>query len=107
MLVEGGARHDHAGGAEAALERLRIEKGLLHRVQLVAVGQPLDGGDLVVRAAEGRHEAGVIWLAVEPDGAGAAIALVAALLHAEKTEVAQERPQALTGRRLGGKQTCR
>ena len=39
-------------------------------------------------------------LAVEPDGAGAAIAGVAALLDAEAAVVAQEGAQALAGKRL-------
>ena len=42
--------------------------------------------------------------AVEPDGAGAAIAGVAALLDAEDATLAQEGAQALSGLRLGGKQ---
>ena len=33
ILIERGGRHDHAGGAEAALKRLRVEKGALHRMQ--------------------------------------------------------------------------
>ena len=49
-LIEGSGRHDHAGGAEAALECLRIEKGLLHRVQLAVSREPLDGRDLVPAA---------------------------------------------------------
>ena len=40
---------------------------------------------------------------VQPNGAGAAIALIAALLDPEPSVVAQERPQALAGRGLGGK----
>ena len=39
--------------------------------------------------------------AVEPDGAGAAIAGVAALLDAEAAVLAQEGAQALAGFRLG------
>ena len=41
-------------------------------------------------------------LAVEPDGAGAAIAGVAALLHAESSRLAQEGAQALAGMRRRG-----
>ena len=33
LLVERGGRHDHARGAKAALEGLRVEEGLLHRMQ--------------------------------------------------------------------------
>ena len=66
--------HDHAGGAEAALERLRVEERLLHRVQLAVAGEPLERGDLAALGPEGGDEAAVDRLAVEPDGAGAAVA---------------------------------
>ncbi len=101
--IEGRRRHDHAGGAEAALEGLRVEKGLLHGMQLAVLGQALDGGDLAPGGAEGRDEAAMEGHAVEPDRAGAAIALVAALLDAEPAVLAQEGAQALAGRGLGRK----
>jgi len=99
-VVEGRGGHDHAGGAEAALKGLRIEKRLLHRVQLAVLRQAFDGGDLVAGTAEGGHEARVKRHAVEPYRAGAAVALVAAFLDAEEAEFAQEGPEALTGRRF-------
>src|SRR3954454_18231924 len=34
--------HDHAGGAEAALEPVVLAEGLLHRVQATTLGQALD-----------------------------------------------------------------
>lgn len=101
LFIEGSGSHDHAGGAEAALERLRIQEGLLHRVKLTVLRQPLDGRDCAPLGAIGRHQTTVKRRAVEPDGAGAAIALIAALLHAEPAVVPQERSQALAGRRLG------
>ena len=48
--------HDHAGGAEAALERLGVEKRLLHRMEFAVAGQPLERGDLGPRP--GRRERG-------------------------------------------------
>ena len=99
-LVERRRGHDHACGAEAALKGLRIEKGLLHLVQLAVGGEPLDGGDRVPCTAIGRHEAGMVGHAVEPHRAGAAVALVAPLLDAEKAKPAQECPEALPRRRL-------
>src|SRR5437899_219565 len=39
-------RDDESGGAEAALQRGVFEEFLLHRVQLVALGDALDRGDL-------------------------------------------------------------
>jgi hypothetical protein len=97
-------RHDHPRGAETALEGLRIQERLLHRMQRAILRKSLDGDHLAPGGAEGRHEAGMKWRAVEPYRAGAAVAGVAAFLDAEHTAIAQEGAQALSGRRLGGKQ---
>ena len=100
--VERRRRHDHAGGAEAALEPLRVQEGALHRVQF-ALGrprrprQPLDGGDVAAARPERRGDAAVDRLAVDPHRAGPAVAGVAALLDAEPAEVAQKGAQALAG----------
>ena len=99
-LVERRRGHDHACGAEAALKGLRIEKGLLHLVQLAVGREPFDGGDGVPCTAIGGHEAGMVGHAVEPHRAGAAVALVAPLLDSEKAKPAQECPEALPRRRL-------
>src|ERR1700757_1164565 len=40
----GDRRHDLARRAVAALERILVDEGLLHRMQSVALGEPLDGG---------------------------------------------------------------
>src|SRR5262249_34233520 len=39
-------RHDHAGRAEPALQSVVLAERLLHRMQLVAPGHRLDGGDV-------------------------------------------------------------
>src|SRR5262245_20447736 len=39
-------RHDHAGRAEAALQPMVLTERLLHRMQLVALGERLDGRNL-------------------------------------------------------------
>jgi hypothetical protein len=96
-LVQRGGRHDHPGGAEAALEALRVQEALLHRVQAGRRRQALDGGDLPALGAEGRIDAAVHRHAVDVHGAGAAVAGVAALLDAEAALLAQVRPQALPG----------
>src|SRR5438093_2374699 len=100
LVVERGDRHDHAGRAKSALKRLRVQKGLLHRMQSALARQPLDRGDLTSGGAEGRHQAGMHRHSVEPDRAGAAIPGVAALLDAEAAVIAQARAQALTRLRL-------
>ena len=51
----------------------------------------------VTVGAEGRDQTTVHRLAVDQHGAGAAVASVAALLHTEMAEFAQERAQALAG----------
>ncbi|TPW00501.1 MAG: hypothetical protein USCAAHI_00053 [Beijerinckiaceae bacterium] len=103
-VIERGHRHDHASGAEAALECLGVEKGLLDRMQrAVGFREAFDGGDLSFGGTKGGHQAGMHGGAVEPDRAGAAIPGIAALLDAEVSPLAQEGPQALTGLRLGGK----
>jgi hypothetical protein len=102
LLVERGRRHDHAGGAKSALERPRVEERALHRVQFALVRQPFDRGDFEFGGAECRHQTGMHRHPVEPYGARAAIAGIAALLDAEYAVVAQEGAQALAGLRLGG-----
>ena len=103
LCIEGRGGHDHAGGAKAALKGLRVEKGLLHRVQLAVPLQTLDGGDGAACGPKSRQQAAMERHPVQPHGAGAAIALIAALLDPEPSVVAQERPQALARRGLGGK----
>src|SRR5690606_14268595 len=114
-VVERRGGHDHPGGAEPALEALRVEELLLHGVQRVARavrvvvarararpvagarggGEALDRRDLVARGAPRRVHARVHGDAVDVHGAGAAVARVAALLHAERALLAQVGPQAL------------
>ena len=69
--------HDHAGGAEAALQTMVLAEGGLHGVQLVALGQTLDGRDGGAVAGEGEGGAGFHGVAVHMDHAAAALAGVA------------------------------
>ena len=52
-------RHDHAGGAEAALEGLGIEEALLHRVQGLVGREAVERGELATSRAIGRRDAAV------------------------------------------------
>ena len=99
--IQGSGGHDHAGGAEAALECLCVQEGLLHRVQRAVLRQAFDGRHFVSGGAEGGHQAGMHRRSVEPDGAGAAIAGIAALLDAEAAVLAQKGAQALARFRPG------
>ena len=98
-LVQRRAGQDHAGGAEPALKRLRVEKRLLHRVHAALGSEAFDGGDGMALGAKRRDQAGVHRLAVEQHRAGAAVAGIAAFLDAEMAELAQKCPQALSGAR--------
>src|ERR1700727_170260 len=67
LIVERRHSHDHAGRAEAALETLRIEKSLLHRMQVARLPESLDRRHRTARRAEGWDQAGVHRLAVQPE----------------------------------------
>jgi hypothetical protein len=79
VLQQVDRRHDHAGRTEAALEPVHLVEGLLHRVQLaLRRGDPLDRRHLAAVGLHGEDGAALHGLAVEVDGAGAAVAGVAA-----------------------------
>ena len=99
FLVERRGGHHHARRAEPALESLRVQELLLHRMQLTAVGQALDGGDVAAFRAGCRVEAAVHRTPVHVHRAGSAVPGVAALLHAQGALFAQEGAQALARER--------
>ena len=70
---------DHARRAKAALQAVMLAKRLLHRMQrAVRIGDALDRGDLGTIGLADEHRAGLHRLAVQIDGAGAAMAGIAA-----------------------------
>ena len=75
---EGGDGEDHAGRAEAALERVTLAERLLDRVERAAGPvQPLDRRHVSAFDQHREEQAGAHGLAVEQDRAGAANALLA------------------------------
>src|SRR3954453_2590437 len=104
FFIERGRCHDHAGAAITALERLRVEERLLHRMQSAILRESFDGGHRAPGGTEGRHEAGMNRHAVQPDRTGTTITGVTALLDPKHATLAQKGPQALSGLRLGRKQ---
>ena len=92
------ARHDHARRAVAALHRVDLEERLLDGVQPAVLLEPFDGGDrLAGRRGRGR-DAGAGGPAVDQHGAGAALALAAAVLGAGQVElVAQDASRLWSG----------
>src|SRR5262245_24509720 len=85
-------RHDHAGRAIAALQRVVLAERLLHRMQrAVRLGEPFDRGDVGALHLPGKGRAGLHRLAVDMDHAGAALRGVAAHMRAGQPQVlAQE-----------------
>src|SRR5215471_5411108 len=71
-------RHDHARRAEPALQPVLLPEALLDRVQLAVLGHALDGLHLDAVALHGEERARLHRLAVDVNGAGAALARVAA-----------------------------
>src|SRR5919204_3007129 len=71
-------REELAGQAEAALESVLVPERLLDRVQLLAGGEALDRRDLCAVGAGGEDQARLHDAAVARDGAGAAVAVLAA-----------------------------
>src|SRR6266568_5045526 len=65
--------HDHAGGAEAALQAVVLAERLLHRVQLAVGREPLDGQHLGAVGLQREQRARLHGLAVDVDDAGAAL----------------------------------
>ena len=75
-------RADLPRRAEAALQCVMRDKGRLHRVQRIAVGQAFDGGEVTALLHHGQRQAGLDAPPVAEDRAGAALAAVAAFLGA-------------------------
>jgi hypothetical protein len=67
--------HDHAWGAEAALERLSVDEGLLHGMQPAITGETFNGDDGLA-VGDGR-DARLHRAAIDEDGATAALSLAA------------------------------
>ena len=75
------------GGAVAALEGVVLDEGGLDGVQHFSIHEAFDGGDFFVLVHHGKGEATVDADAVDEDGAGAALAVVAAFFGAGHLEM--------------------
>ena len=82
LFQEGNGGADLARGAVAALKTVVLEEGGLDGVKIIAVREAFDGGDFGSIDGDGEGEAGVDAAAVDEDGAGSALAVVAAFLAA-------------------------
>jgi hypothetical protein len=79
--------HDHARRAKAALGSVRVEKGLLHRVQAALLRQSLDGQNFLAIDCPHRSDTGMGALACDQNSAGAAAPVAAAGFGASQAEV--------------------
>src|SRR4051795_4916794 len=87
-LVDAGhAGHDLAGSAIAALESITLYERRLQRMELIALGQALDGGDLATFHQSGERQTGLYPLTVHQDRAGATLTEPAAFFRAGELQV--------------------
>ena len=86
-----GRRADLSRRAVAALERVMVDERLLQRMQRAVRRQAFDRGDLGAVLHDGQRQAGIDAPAVDQHRAGAALAVVAALLGAGQVEVVAQR----------------
>ena len=84
-------RTDLARRAIAALEAIVFDEGGLHRMQLVRRSEAFDGRDAIAFVHDGERETGIDAPAVGDHRAGAALAVVAALLGAGEMQVIAQR----------------
>ena len=89
--------------AETALDSAGVQESLLQNAGLAVVADAFHGDDVGTFGLAGQHAAAGHGLAVEDNGAGAALAFAAAFLDAEHTQIVMEQvQQALIGGRLDG-----
>src|SRR5258705_12325535 len=97
-LEELGRGHDHPRRAEAALQAVLLPEPFLDRVELAVLRHPLDGRDLGAVDLHREERARLHRLAVQVNGAGAALAGVAPDMSPGETgelpaEVDEEQPR--------------
>ena len=96
VLEQGFGGYDEAGSADAALQGGVFQESLLYGMQAIGGGYALNGVDLRALGLNAQHQAGGYDAPVQVDGAGAAVAVVAALFGAgHADDVAQAFQQAL------------
>src|SRR4030095_11199544 len=96
-------RHDHAGAAEAALERPFLLERFLNGMEAIGVREAFDGQHVAPVHLPCEHQARVHEVAIDDDRAGAAIADVASELGARQIETLPEEPEERRLRRHGSR----
>src|SRR4249919_238065 len=80
-------RHQHAGGAEPALQPVTLDETLLNRVELTVALEAFDGVDRMTVGHDGEHGARFDRYAVEPHDTGATVRGVAAPVRSSQSEM--------------------
>src|ERR1700722_6143037 len=92
LVDAGDRRQDLPRRAVAALEGVLVDEGLLHGMQLaVRLGEALDGRDWPPPRRRRQRQAGEHAAVAEQHRAGAALPVIAALLHPREAEVLAQR----------------
>jgi len=95
--------HDHSRRAIAALHRVQIQERLLHAIEFVATREAFDRLDAMIDERRSASGAGAHRLIVNEYGAGAALALTAAVLRpCELERFAKDPKQAGIGINIDG-----
>src|SRR5690606_39012287 len=103
LLEETDGRHDHPGGAVAALEAMTLPEPFLYGMELAVGRQTFDRGDGGSVRLDGEHGAGLDRLAVDQHRASPAVAGFAADVGAgEALILTQEVDQQSSWFHLGG-----
>src|SRR5512144_1676335 len=88
LLQQPVGAHDHTGCTEAALQAVHLAEAFLQSMQCaVGVGHAFDGADVGAGRLHREHGARLHRSAVEVDGAGSAMAGVAADMRAGEIEL--------------------
>jgi hypothetical protein len=99
IFIEQLARHqDEARRAEAALKGARFDEGFLHRIELAAVRETLDGFEAGAVGEYGQEQTARHGAAVDDHRAASAQSLGAALSRAAKAKLLQQLDQILMRR---------
>ena len=84
---------DHSRRAIPALKCFRFQKRLLHGIEVLASAESFNGGDLLSCRGAGGSDATAHRIAVQQDGAGAALAFPATVLGAGQFQPVAENVQ--------------
>jgi hypothetical protein len=90
LIEQGFGSNQEAGRADAALQGSAFEEALLQWMQVALLGEALDRLELCAFSFGGQDDAAIDRQAVHQHGAGAAVAVVAALFGTRQPQIFSE-----------------